>query len=456
MASPLVRDSPVSVATETMLRVLVCLDGVPHGMMADLHARGRFRAFRPPARLISTFPAITEVMLTEFFRVEPPPGYGLRYYDEDANALRGGIGDLEAISVWFSLYDYVTPMLDRGLVYLWAPAAERDLTALERRLRTAGPGTLLMHLDSTDALMHHEKAEVTERWLVRLDELLERLGTAADSRVEIVFFSDHGNDRTRSRRVPLEAHLKARGWSPAGTIRGDSGVAILPTGLISTGYLYTRRPAEVAASLADLPGLDFALFDTGGAVHIVGPRGAAVIERRLGEGAVDAGPGLPGGNEVWWRYRALRGDPLALETAVARLTARGRMDAEGWARDSEWFVETIDEAYPDVLNRAWGGATGHVENVGDVLLSLKDGWHCGSRLLSGMLTFEGTHGSLSRASVTGFWMSSRRGLPDARAEDALDVLGWRDSVIEHAGGRGVGFRCAHGSAGDPAKEHADR
>ncbi len=403
-------------------------------MMARLHAEGLFAGFRPPSRLISTFPAITEVMLTQFFQVDPPPGYGLRYYDKESNALRGGIGDLDAISVWFSLYDHVTPMLERGLVYLWARAGDRDLVELETRLNEAQDGILMLHLDSTDALMHHERPAVTERWLRKLDGMLNRVAVARETAVEIVFFSDHGNDMTRSRRIPLEAHLKSRRWQPAGTLRGESGVAVLPTGLISTAYLYTHRPEEVAEALVDMPGLDFAIYDSGGVVRITGPRGRAVIERRAGG--------------VAWRYRPLGGDPLALETTVAVLRERGRMDEEGWATDTDWFAVTVEHDYPDVLHRAWGGATGHVENVGDVLLSLQDGWHCGSRFLSAMLTFQGTHGSLTRSSITGFWMSNRRDLGSARAEDALDRLGWRGIVEAHAGRRGVKFRCAHGAEAD--------
>lgn len=404
-------------------------------MIHRLHAEeGLFAAFHAPARLISPFPAITEVMLTEFFQVEEPPGYGLRYYDKESNVLRGGITDLDAISVWFSVYDYVTPMLDRGLVYLWAPAADRDLDALERRLVAAETGVILLHLDSTDALMHHEPAIVTERWLRRLDKLLARLPITGDSGVEIVFFSDHGNDRTRSRRVPLEAHLRRKGWTPAGTLRGDSGVAVLPTGLISTGYLYTHRPGEVATALVDMPGLDFSVHANGDEVRVTGSEGTAVIERD------DDG--------VQWRYRPLSGDPLRLDTTIRELGRAGLLDAEGWATDTTWFQATLDHAYPDVLYGAWGGASGHVRNVGDVLLSLEDGWHCGSRILSTMLTFHGTHGSLTKASVTGFWMSNRRLLPAARAEDALDVLDWRGIVSTHAGRKGVRFRCGHDRMGE--------
>lgn len=442
-ATPLSISAPVPAAPgEPRLRVLVCLDGVPFGMVQRLHdEEGLFASFHPPARLISPFPAITEVMLTEFFQVEEPPGYGLRYYDKESNILRGGITDLDAISVWFSVYDYLTPMLDRGIVYLWAPAADRDLDALERKLTSAETGVLLLHLDSTDALMHHEPAVVTERWLRRLDKMLARLPITGDSRVEIVFFSDHGNDRTRSRRVPLEAHLRRKGWRPASTLRGESGVAVLPTGLISTAYLYTHRPGDVANALRDMPGLDFSVYrDVDGVaegssgVRVTGAAGAALIERTA--------------DGVRWRYRMLTGDPLRLDTIVQTLSRSGRMDSEGWATDSIWFFATLDHDYPDVLHGAWGGATGHVQNVGDLILSLKDGWHCGSRILSTMLTFHGTHGSLTKASVTGFWMSNRRTLLDARAEDALDVLGWRGMVTAHAGRKGVRFRCGHDRMGE--------
>lgn len=406
-------------------KVLICLDGVPLSMIQKLQTQGRFKNFRAPAPLISTFPAITEVMLTEFFGVAPPPGYGLRYYAKDSNVLQGGLSDPSGISIWFSLYDFITPMFDRGLTYLWGRWGTTDLdytqNLLERFARS-DRDILMIHLDSTDALMHNEPARVTERWLVKFDELiLDHLAKNADRDIEVVLFSDHGNDMTRPKRIRIEKHLKAKGFLPAAVIRGDSGVAILPTGLISTAYMYTARKGEVARALRDLEGVDFALYQESGQVHIESMRGQAVIERR--------------GDR--YRYIPQNGDPLCLNDVIAAMREKGLIDADGFAGDRDWFDATLEHEYPDVLNRAVSGLNGHVENVGDVLLSLKYGYHSGSKFLSLLVHFHGTHGSLQRKSITGFLISNRRDLPSLRAEDALDHLGWREVVARSAKTRDV-------------------
>ncbi len=422
---------PVSAEPEpgSSLKILICLDGVPLELIRKLQDEGRFHSFRPPAPLISTFPAITEIMLTELFGVEPPPGYGLRYYDKAANELRGGLGDASAISVWFKLYDFVTPMMDRGLTYMWGRWSVRDLDYLRKHLARADSGILLMHLDSTDALMHHERSAVTVNWLRSLDSaLVEFLGRRNGQDVEIVLFSDHGNDMRETRRIPIEDHLKRSGWKPGSVIDGESGIAILPTGLISTGYVYTAREAEAAASIAGLRGVELCAYEAGGIAHVTGRNGHARVERR--------------GDASGWRYRyeTDSGDPLAMVPVIRAMKDSGLLDADGFADDREWFTATLSHEYPDALNRVYGGVTGHVRNVGDVLMSLDPGWHCGSRVLSAFLNFKGTHGSLRKASITGFAISNRRSLRPLRAEELLDELGWRNEVGIDAATRGVAMR----------------
>lgn len=405
-------------------RILLCIDGVPYSLIDEARKEGHFKSFAPPARLISTFPAITEVMLTEFYQTEPPPGYGLRYYDKAKNELVGGIGDQDAISVWFELYDYITPMSDRGLTYVWGRWSYTDLDYLDYHLEAHDSEIVLIHLDSTDAMMHHEKPYATKRWLVslseRLDKFFEKHGDAAP---EIVIFSDHGNEMTPTRRIPVESWLKKKGFKPGGVISGDSGVAILPTGLISTGYIYTADERAVAIALRGMPGFDLSLYEKDNVVHVISNEGEATIERNS-DGSL-------------WRYTVVQNDPLKLEPVISELFDSGFVSEDGWIDDRAFFSATLDHEYPDVLNLAWGGVTGHVKNVGDVMISLKTGWHSGSAVLSNILKFEGTHGSLKRLSVTGFIISSDRELPALRTKEALGHLDWSEIVKRHAADKGV-------------------
>jgi hypothetical protein len=406
------------------LQALICVDGVPLGIMKEVMAAGAFPSFRPPAPLISTFPAITEVMLTELYGTEYQPGYGLRYYHRDANALRGGLSSPEAISIWFDLYDYITPIIERGIIYKWARWGDVDIDRTLRLLDRADSGLFLLHLDATDAMLHVNRPEVTRRWLERFSRRIEEFLARRDA--EIVIFSDHGNDLTPCRRVDIEGGLKQAGFQSGSTIQGESGVAILPTGLISVSYLYTKRKAEVAEALTRVAGVDFSVHESGGRVFVVSDRGTAAIDRSP-DGALFA-------------YRPLSGDPLRLETTVMRLAARGLLSADGLAPNRAWFEETIGHDYPDPLKAAWDGVTGHVVNVADVLVSLKDGWHCGSKMLALLVKFVGTHGSMTRGSITGFAVSNRRALPPLRAGELLDHLDWRDRLVAERQSAKVRFR----------------
>lgn len=397
------------------LHVLICLDGVPYSLMEEYVVAGGFSRFKPPARMISTFPAITDVMLTELYGVAYPTSYGLRYYDKEANAPRGGISHPEEVRVWFDLYDYITPMIMRGMTFLWSRSALHDLNRLDRFLSRAESGILLIHLDASDALMHQHGTLPTRSWLGRVDRIVaDWIDSRRDSDFEIVLFSDHGNDQTKARRVDVEQRLRRNGLHPCSTISVESDVALLPTGLITAGYLYTKHKSEVVDALIGLDGLDLALYESGGVVHVMGARGRADILRSASRDR--------------FSYQPIQGDPLQLMNTVKSLRAAGKIDSEGYAADADWFHATLTHRYPDVLNRAYGGATSHVRQVADVLLSFDNGSEWGSEILTRMFTFKGSHGSLTRESITGFVMSNRRTLPPLRAENILDELGWREEV----------------------------
>lgn len=407
-SSPAVADAPPS------LRVLICLDGVPFSMMEKVHANG-FTNFRPPTRLISTFPALTDVMLTELYHLKKPAGYGLRYFDKSSNGPAGTISDFDDKLVWFKLYDYITPLISRSITFLAARGSLHDINRIERILNRQDTGLLLLHCEATDALMHRQKPDVTEHWLRRLDAVLEHfLAGRAAGDVEIVLFSDHGNDMTPTRRSPIEERLALSGFKPGNTIHSDSDVALLPTGLVSVGYLYTRREPEVCRALIGTPGLDLCLYEAYGACFVMSARGRAKIERSH--------------DTKRYRYTSLDGDPLNLKKIMAAMRMNGRIDADGYADDKDWFEATLTHEYPDPLKRAYDGITGHVENVGDIMLSFDDGWQWGSDILTSALPFEGTHGSMTTMSSTGFVMSNARELTPGRGEDLLDQLEWTESV----------------------------
>lgn len=119
---------------------------------------------------------------------------------------------------------------------------------------------------------------------------------------------------------------------------------------------------------------------------------------------------------------------MRLAPAIARLSATGRIDDDGFASDDDWLAETAFEHFPDPLHRLRRAMTGdRVRNRASVLYSLGSswagGWHSavvGSWMRGGRL--EGTHGGLDGDSSLGFLLVADPAftLPAVvRAEDAL-------------------------------------
>jgi hypothetical protein len=70
--------------------LVVCLDGVPFWLMEDLWDSGHFRELLRPSVTVSTFPSDTELALTTAMHAAAAPGYEHRYFDHNANRMRGG------------------------------------------------------------------------------------------------------------------------------------------------------------------------------------------------------------------------------------------------------------------------------------------------------------------------------------------------------------------------------
>src|SRR5215216_498304 len=71
--------STLSHQNSAVRRLVIILDGVPYETIAELKAEGRFRCFNAPARLISTFPSLTNPAMVEILHHEDSPGYEDHY-----------------------------------------------------------------------------------------------------------------------------------------------------------------------------------------------------------------------------------------------------------------------------------------------------------------------------------------------------------------------------------------
>ena len=125
LSNPEIKELNLSYNTTTgskRAKLAVCLDGVPYEVMAELWDEGLFREFSRPVKMISVFPSVSDVALTEVLHAEKVPGYENLYFDVQETRLRGGA--LSTVSKakipYLEILDYDEPGIFKGLAYISA------------------------------------------------------------------------------------------------------------------------------------------------------------------------------------------------------------------------------------------------------------------------------------------------------------------------------------------------
>jgi len=397
--------------------VIICVDGVGFSTITKMRAKGEFKMFHAPSRMISTFPSLTNAAMSEI--LEPAGatmtgGYEDNFFDTKANRMRGGIldrfrSDRFVRGTFRELFDYHASALKSGLGYAAPPFSTyleslTDLIRLRQKARNSREAVFFAYTGGTDTLAHLGGETLLRSFLEALDDTVEDIIRDSKTPVVVTIFSDHGNDFRTYRRVALKEPLRNAGFKLANKITDDQSVVLPQFGLVGSAVLFTREKNEVhlAEVLATLEGVDFITYERGGVVSIVNRRGQATIEKN--------------GNE--YRYSAINGDPLELLSIVQR------NGDDGFIRDEDWFALTHAGARPDVVRRTFEAATQGVLNRANVIVNLEDGYYTGSFLLDTVTFLQATHGNIGQAQSYGFVMSTRSELPPyIRAADLWQALG---------------------------------
>ena len=403
--------------------IIICVDGVGFSLIERMRAEGRFRMFRAPARMISPFPTLTNLAMTEILEpvgVRESPGYEDNYFDTEANRMRGGLmdrfrGDRFISGTFRELFDYHPSAIKSGLGYAAPPLstyleAIADLVTLRRRARSSREPVFFAYTGATDTLAHLGGERLLRSFLAQLDDSIAEIQRDSGGRTEVTIFSDHGNHFRGYRRAPLKDALRRAGFSLDGRLRHERSVVLPQFGLVGCALLFTRaeNEARVAQATATARGVDFAAYESGGLVHIVSRSGNATIEQRGGR----------------YRYTTQSGDPLALAAITRALREQGRADADGFIADADWFAATREGARPDAVRRVYEGLTNHVRHRANVVVNFEDGYYTGSAALDIFAFLQATHGNLGAEQSFGFVMNTERELPaHMRAESVWQAIG---------------------------------
>jgi hypothetical protein len=403
-------------------QVIICIDGVGFSTIEKMRAKGRFKNFQAPSRMISTFPSLTNAALSKI--LEPagaslPRGYEDNFFDTEANQMRGGIfhrfrSDRFVRGTFRELFDYHPSAIKSGLGYAAPPLSTyveslSDLLRLRQKAKNSRQPVFFAYTGATDSLAHLGGEILLRSFLEQLDEIVKDIIRDSKVPVTVTIFSDHGNHFRKYRRVALKDPLRQAGLKLENKIKDDQSVVLPQFGLVGSAVLFTREKNEerLARILATLEGIDFVTYERNGVVYVINHRGEATIEKR-GDG---------------YRYFTIEGDPLDLLSLTQQNTNHGN-GAGGFINDEDWFALTRAGTRPDVVRRIFEGATQGVLNRANVIVNLEDGYYTGSYLLDQFTILQATHGNIGQEQSYGFVMSTTSELrPYIRAGELWEALG---------------------------------
>jgi hypothetical protein len=246
-----------------------------------------------------------------------------------------------------------------------------------------------------------------------VDRLCRDLLRQTHGRARFALLSDHGLYFTpqKSRLMFIGDMLSRFGYHVTDQLRGPRDVVVPQFEMVSAASICTQTPAPVARDALGIEGVELSMYMEGDNLVVLSRTGRATLHK----------------SATGYRYDAQFGDPLELEPVWQKLQDAGQVGADGFVDDRVLFDATLQHAYPDVAARLWRAFHGLVQHTPEVILSLAEGFHTGSKLQTDMVNMVGVHGNPRQASTNGFAMTTEGELPaDIRMEDlrqAFQALG---------------------------------
>jgi hypothetical protein len=412
--------------------LVLALDGIPYDLFVELQAQGHFTGFHPAARMVSTFPSLSDVAFAAIGGSEPPDGYQYMRFDPAQNKVVGNnLGSLSGRvrpSMAADSRSYTSAHRIIGYMASYHVALG-EMREIGREVMQSRQRTFVAYLEASDAVLHTEGRRGAEKFLIELDAFLldmqARVRARTDRPLLVDIVSDHGSTMVKGKAVPVEQVLRHCGFRRRDGIAHPYDVAFSLAGIIGSVAIVTPREhaEEAARCLAVADGVDLVAIDRGSQVGILNSNGEGEV--RLADTAPEA-----------YDYRVLRGDPLGLLPGMTAIAER-RFD------ESSLFMQTLDAPRPDPLRRLWRAFHGEVKESSAILVSLADGYEAGNtqvRALARIRGRAGTHGSMTRLASLGVLASNWRDVDDVDVHGAHEALFGAATVT--AMGRVLGERNA--------------
>ena len=360
--------------------------------------------------MISVFPSLTEQVFTRI--LDAPPLAGMIDDSYDTRTGRSHMGITERIGGYHQPWEYrcnysadywrgAASYLDpRGLFY--------DEISLSRRALDESPDRVTVcYVTSASSMICKyskpgcdEVLDETRRLCLQL--LYERCGA-----VKISVCADHGHNFMRSTNVLFDDVLKQAGFRITNAIRSDRDVVIDVDGLVTYLGLHTHKPAEVADAVLRRSEVELVTYLSQDKVIVRDHDGTASIEIRDGR----------------FRYTPQTSDVLRYHDVMEHLRSEGKVDADGFVADRDWFAATVEADFPDAPRRLWDAFHGQCVCPPDVMLTLRDGYCSGHTTFQKFITMASSHGGLNQINSATFLLTmTGRATHAMRSADIIPTI----------------------------------
>lgn len=397
-------------ADDRVPHLIILLDSIPYEPVVERLEQGEWGFFQPPTKVIAPFPTMSGVIFSQIMGVAPLGGANNRHYDSRVGRSRDRIWARVwgYTNPWQRELDYHAGYIDNGLAFLNPRSWYAAELAITKKTFDKAPGReTIVYIASTSGMMSKYGAAGLEEILDGLEQLCLQLFYERDGAVKISVLSDHGHNLVPPERIDLSPTLEAAGFRVTRRLEDPSDVVIDLDGLVNYAGLHTGRARDVAAALAPLEAVEVAMFVEDDRVVVLTDVGAGHVERR--------------GDRL--RFGIDQGDPLEYAELIEGLRVAGRMDADGFVSEDDWFNATLDHEWPDAPARVWNAFHGAVVSTPDVMLAIRDGWCVGDKRFERYIDMQSSHGGLNQINSATVLLTMRRGVPPAlRSAEVLPAL----------------------------------
>jgi len=387
---------------------IIALDGVPYRLIKELYDQGCFRLFYPPGKLVSTFPAMTDLAFHRLIGGKKPIAYQARHFDRQKNRfISGNDAYLSgAAADWAKKLDYRCSFMWDTVAYINPQMVfDHELEGMMSVFRRCQNGKKIVYSVGTAGLGTRGGREAILKYLRVIDQFCEQIVYERKGKVKITLLADHGHNMSGRGRVNFEQLLKQQGYRLADRLEEPRDVVTIKYGLVTYAAFFTDEPASVTRVLLTDPVTTLACYPQNNTIIVETIDGKAHIHEKNGN----------------YRYQVEYGDPLALNEIITSLQRLGKVDEQGFIDDRALLQATTRHLYPDPLHRIWLAFNGLVHKPADLIVCLKDGWVHGSAFFHTMIGgATSTHGSLNYINSMTFVMSMQKPTPSIlRLDDVM-------------------------------------